>query len=629
VCGGGVLTLPIAFARVGILPSTVMMIISAIITDFSMYILCSCARRTGGRSYGDVTRTAFGLKAEIAVTVLLFVFLVFVIIAYMVLVKDIWTPLILYFSPWLKNWCLEEWDVDPDQSALPSNVFLVVFTFCSLPLLLQRNLHALRHTCYVGFASLVLLIVAIVRRAYHLNFITDVDMFETKVKWYSNDINDYIYAFPIISLSLFSIYNVLTVHSALINPTRQRVKFVLDGTILICLVLFYIVGLSGYLYAYDKTKDNILLNFPLNCKMVTIGRLGYGFTLMFGLPLVFLPCRDALLSLPVLIQKWMKDGDTKDMHQLQPQTQATSLPLKMPRMSGLTKEGHVVVNGIDFDEERPLLKRNSSIIPMNKAVMMGNIIPMRQLVGGVPSYQQLSDYGSTYTKTNSTNSGTDTDTDISIMDADMDVVHGAGSLESGLSMDDEYYDHDGGRENLQKHISTNSILTDNSWKECELKHNKNTNVAKNKGSHKFKRDQKKILKDEDKNLNCKGGSIDIKSESEVTSAIPTPPNKTCQSQEEMGGDKTEISSLVHVISTVCILIFGYICAVAVPGVGFVWSICGSSMALIIGFFVPSACYLKIRSKKNLNPRSLGAWTILIFSVFASVVCTYHILMGNN
>jgi len=236
VCGGGVLTLPIAFARVGILPSTVMMIISAIITDFSMYILCSCARRTGGRSYGDVTRTAFGLKAEIAVTVLLFVFLVFVIIAYMVLVKDIWTPLILYFSPWLKNWCLEEWDVDPDQSALPSNVFLVVFTFCSLPLLLQRNLHALRHTCYVGFASLVLLIVAIVRRAYHLNFITDVDMFETKVKWYSNDINDYIYAFPIISLSLFSIYNVLTVHSALINPTRQRVKFVLDGTILICLV---------------------------------------------------------------------------------------------------------------------------------------------------------------------------------------------------------------------------------------------------------------------------------------------------------------------------------------------------------------------------------------------------------
>merc|ERR1719330_2233417 len=56
VCGGGVLTLPVAFSRAGIIPSTVLMIFSAIITDFAMYILCSCARRTGGKSYGDVAR---------------------------------------------------------------------------------------------------------------------------------------------------------------------------------------------------------------------------------------------------------------------------------------------------------------------------------------------------------------------------------------------------------------------------------------------------------------------------------------------------------------------------------------------------------------------------------------------
>lgn len=603
MCGGGVLTLPIAFARAGILPSTVMMIISAIITDFSMYILCSCARRTGGRSYGDVTRTAFGLKAEIAVTVLLFVFLAFVIVAYMVLVRDIWTPLILHLSPRLKSWCLEEWNVDPDRSQVPSNVFLVVFILCSLPLLLKRNLHALRHTCYVGFASLLLLIVAIVRRAYNRNFITDVGIFGSKVKWYSNDINDYIYAFPIIALSLFSIYNVLTVHSALINPTRRRVKFVLDGTIILCLVLFYIVGLCGYLYAYDETKDNILLNFPLSFKLVTIGRLGYGFTLMFGLPLVFLPCREALLSLPVLVRKWIEDGDTKDTQQLQPQKPA----MASPRQSGVTKEGHVVINGVDFDEERPLLKRNSSIIPMTKAVMMGNIIPMKQLVGALPpGHQLLSDYGSANTNTNLTNSGTDSDTDISIMDAD--DVDAALSMESGLSLDDEYSCHDG-MENLRQHTNNNSILADNSGKECGLKHDKKKIVSQR---DRCKRDEKNILKDENKNAKYK--------------RITVPPKSTPQSKENKGEVKTETSSLVHVISTVSILIFGYICAVAVPGVGVVWSICGSSMSLIIGFFVPSACYLKIRSKKNLNPRSLAAWAMLVFSVFASVICTYHVIL---
>ena len=79
-------------------------------------------------------------------------------------------------------------------------------------------------------------------------------------------------------------------------------------------------------------------------------------------------------------------------------------------------------------------------------------------------------------------------------------------------------------------------------------------MAKNENLPRRKRDQNKILKDEDKNANYKDGSIDMKSESEVTSHIPSPPNKTCQYQEEIGGDKTETSFLVHVISIVCIVI---------------------------------------------------------------------------
>ncbi len=89
--------------------------------------------------------------------------------------------------------------------------------------------------------------------------------------------------------------------------------------------------------------------------------------------------------------------------------------------------------------------------------------------------------------------------------------------------------------------------------------------------------------------------------------------------------KVEVSNTIHVLSTLCIIAFGYACAVAVPGVGLVWSICGSSMSLIIGFFIPAACYLKIRSRKRLNPRSLAAWAMLIFSILACVVCTTHVV----
>ena len=90
----------------------------------------------------------------------------------------------------------------------------------------------------------------------------------------------------------------------------------------------------------------------------------------------------------------------------------------------------------------------------------------------------------------------------------------------------------------------------------------------------------------------------------------------------MVGEKTETSFLVHVILIACIVIFGYICAVAVQGVGFVWSIFGSSIALIIKFFVPLAYYLKIRSKNNWDLLMSGQYSSFQFLLLWSVHTTY-------
>ena len=78
--------------------------------------------------------------------------------------------------------------------------------------------------------------------------------------------------------------------------------------------LFYTVGVFGYLYAYDETRDNILLNFPLSTTTVLVGRIGYGITIMFGMPLVFLPCRAAILSLPTQIKEWRDAFEEDNVH---------------------------------------------------------------------------------------------------------------------------------------------------------------------------------------------------------------------------------------------------------------------------------------------------------------------------
>lgn len=64
IVGGGVLSLPLAFAKCGIVLGTVLMITAGIVTDRSLYLLCLCARQTGATSYGEVGKVAFGKYME-------------------------------------------------------------------------------------------------------------------------------------------------------------------------------------------------------------------------------------------------------------------------------------------------------------------------------------------------------------------------------------------------------------------------------------------------------------------------------------------------------------------------------------------------------------------------------------
>ena len=62
------------------------------------------------------------------------------------------------------------------------------------------------------------------------------------------------------------------------------------------------------------------------------------------------------------------------------------------------------------------------------------------------------------------------------------------------------------------------------------------------------------------------------------------------------------------------------------GVAVVWAILGSSLGMMIGFIVPSACYLKIRQHKGLMRRpSFGALILSLFSTAVAVACTVHAL----
>lgn len=292
IVGGGVLSLPWAFSRLGIGTATVLMLLAGYATAESLHLLCLSARFTGASSYGEVGRLAFGPAMETLVALLLGVFLLFVLVAYQVLLRDIWTPLVVFVLGYT------------NQDGINGNVVLAVLLILLGPFVVQYNLHALRYNCFVGFVSVSILCVALCHHAFWGTFPTHYDndnhVDGTTPLYFTDQLADWLVAFPIIALSFLSHFNILPLQAALIQPSRQRTRQMIDVAVLGCGLLMYLFGLGGYVYAGADTKGNILLNLTAeasrNDPLFMLGRMGVGITIMVATPVMALPCRENLLE---------------------------------------------------------------------------------------------------------------------------------------------------------------------------------------------------------------------------------------------------------------------------------------------------------------------------------------------
>jgi len=102
-------------------------------------------------------------------------------------------------------------------------------------------------------------------------------------------------------------------------------------------------------------------------------------------------------------------------------------------------------------------------------------------------------------------------------------------------------------------------------------------------------------------------------------------------REPIQMDRIFRNPYVHYGTTFAIVVACYIAAVAIEGVATVWSLCGSSMAFLIAFILPTACFLKIekelpqRQQRNgdLSHLRRFARVLLWAAAVGAVVCTYN------
>eukprot|EP00808_Paulinella_micropora_P028796 g36352.t1 len=286
--GGGVLSLPYAFRKCGLVPGMLLLIFFGAMSDLSLILLIKCSRRTTNiRSYEDVVEKAFGSGSGLIMAWMLFVLLFLVVVAYTILLGDLIAPVV--------EICLGK-----ALGGLGRRMCMVAVIVCIFPFTLAKSLHALRFISVVSVCSVATLSVIISVRAFqrHLDpasFISTADApIGQSISPLFQHVTDLVSATPLLIIAYLCHFNALPLHCEMEKPDEARVRCMIHTVVAGAILLFSSIGVSGYLYARELTDGNILNNFPADDYAITAGRVCLSFVCMCSTPIMVLPCRNAL-----------------------------------------------------------------------------------------------------------------------------------------------------------------------------------------------------------------------------------------------------------------------------------------------------------------------------------------------
>mmetsp|Transcript_52135 Transcript_52135/g.127291 ORF Transcript_52135/g.127291 Transcript_52135/m.127291 type:complete len:533 (+) Transcript_52135:155-1753(+) len=288
--GAGCLSVPFAFKGTGIAAGFILLVGVAIATSFSVHLIIKTRQRSGLRNYGEIGEGVFGTTAGMFVEFSVVIFCFGTGVAYCKTLRDILIPVLATAPKAFTN------------NVTDKQAMVALWVVALLPLSLIKTLASLRFSSLFGVASTVYVSLTVTIHA-----LIGIGNGKIKPKWHHPDLwfagegKDLLLALPIYLFAFTCQVNVLDVWDDLARASSRRMDKVTRRSMVLCLIIYGLVGAFGFLEFGSKTCGNILQSYEDELENGSVGIIFmYVFialTLLMAFPLVVLPCRASLMSL--------------------------------------------------------------------------------------------------------------------------------------------------------------------------------------------------------------------------------------------------------------------------------------------------------------------------------------------
>lgn len=294
IVGAGIIGIPNAFLNSGLIMGTILMVVLTVINDWTLRLIIVNTKLSGTKTYTGFVTHSYGTLGKVAVLLSQGFFAVGGSIGFTIIIGDsiphVLRPL---FSDAIESSAF--------LAFVLSRNFIIFFCVCfvCLPLSLIRNISILAKSSGLALVSMIVIICIVVFKAPFVD-----SSLKGEIQGLDYVINKGIFqGISVISFALVCHHNTTFIYDSIHTPTLDRFDRVIHISCAISGFVCTVMGVCGFWNFGDKTKGNILNNFPSDDWVVNIARLCFGLNMITTLPLEIYVAREVVKDLYVIFKR--------------------------------------------------------------------------------------------------------------------------------------------------------------------------------------------------------------------------------------------------------------------------------------------------------------------------------------
>ncbi|KAG8075150.1 hypothetical protein GUJ93_ZPchr0006g44778 [Zizania palustris] len=297
IIGAGIMALPATMKVLGVAVGLASILVMGILSEITIELLVRFAVRCGAPSYGEVVYSALGRPARIVAQMCVVVNNAGVLIVYLIIIGDVMSGSLRHIGVMDQLIGHGEWD----NRRLLVLVVLVIFL---APLCALEKIDSLSLS---SAASVALAVVFVVVSCS----VASVKVIEGKISMprmgpdFSSTaaMLDLLVVIPIMTNAYICHFNVQPIYNELKDRTPHNMYKIGRITTVLCVVVYALTAVSGYLLFGDETESDVLTNFDkdlgirFSSVLNYVVRIGYVIHLVLVFPVVHFSLRQTVGSL--------------------------------------------------------------------------------------------------------------------------------------------------------------------------------------------------------------------------------------------------------------------------------------------------------------------------------------------